>query len=81
MKRIRCLRVSNLYSAKTFLYLIQMVLLIGDDSDLRQAGGRIMFVDIFLDPLSHHVVLICTLLYTKHVILKMETGLPSECTC
>jgi hypothetical protein len=38
MKRIRCLRVSNLYSAKTFLYLIQMALLIGDDSDLRQAG-------------------------------------------
>jgi uncharacterized MAPEG superfamily protein len=39
MKRIRCLQVSKLYSAKTFLFLIQMVLLIGDDSDLRQAGG------------------------------------------
>ena len=39
MESTRCLWVSNLYSTKTFLYLIQIVLLIGDDSDLRQAGG------------------------------------------
>jgi hypothetical protein len=39
MESTRCLWVSNLYSTKIFLYLIQIVLLIGDDSDLRQAGG------------------------------------------
>jgi len=42
MKRILCLRVTrvtSLYSANTFPYVIQMVLLIGDDSDLRQVSG------------------------------------------
>jgi len=53
MKRIHCLlvtrvtrvtRVTSLYYAKTFPYLIQMVLLIGDDSDLRQVGGCLQVI-------------------------------------